>query len=202
MFDDIKADLARCSRRGEILLNPALWAVMSYRFSRWNYKSAFPTLVRLPVWLVSIILDLIVRMVLHVELPATADIGPGLYLPHTGFIVVGPTARIGKNCTIAHGVTIGRGGGGKAEDIGFASIGDRVFIGPGVVLLGAIEIGDDALIAAGAVVVRSVPPAGVIAGNPGRLISQKGSFDLISYANMESDPERNAALALFRLESR
>jgi serine O-acetyltransferase len=198
MFDNIKADIGRCNRRSEVLMNPAVWAVLSYRFHRWTYKSDLPKLIRIPVRLVSAGLDLIVRAVLHVELPAQADIGPGLYIPHAGYIVVGTWAQIGKNCTLAHGVTVGHGRGGKTRDSDVPSIGNRVYVGPGAILMGPIEVGDDALVGAGAVVVRSVPAAGVVAGNPGRILSRNGSFDLISYPNMESDPARLAALASFR----
>jgi serine O-acetyltransferase len=198
MFDNIKADIGRCKRRREILLNPAVWAVLAYRFHRWSHRSALPKFIQLPARVVSTGLDLMVRASLHVELPAQADIGPGLYIPHTGCIVLGTFVKIGRNCTIAHGVTIGHGRGGKTGESGAPSIGNRVYVGPGAIIIGQIEIGDDALIGAGAVVVRSVPPSGVVAGNPGRIISRHGSFDLISYPNMEGDPARLAALALFR----
>jgi serine O-acetyltransferase len=199
MFENIKADIARCNRKSEIFLNPALWAVLSYRLNRWTNRAELPRLVRPILRVVSTAIDLVVRAVLHVELPADADIGPGLYIPHTGCIVVGTSARIGRNCTLAHGVTVGHGRGGKRQEDGAPSIGNRVYVGPGAVIIGPVEIGDDALVGAGAVVVRSVPPAGVVAGNPSRLISRNGSFDLISYPEMERDAGRNAALLSFRL---
>ena len=49
---------------------------------------------------------------------------------------------------------------------------------------------------AGAVVVRSVPPRGVVAGNPARLLATTGAFALVEYPGMEADPERSASLAL------
>jgi serine O-acetyltransferase len=198
MFNAIKADIARCRRPTEVVLNPAVWAVLSYRFNRWSYTSALPRLIRLPIRTVSTALDMLTRIVLHIELPAQAEIGPGLYIPHTGCIVVGTSVRIGENCTLAHGVTIGHGRGGNTRPDGAPMIADRVYLGPGAIIIGAVEIGDDALIGAGAVVVRSIPPAGVVAGNPARLISRNGSFDLISYPDMAGDPARLAALASFR----
>ena len=115
MFDNVRADIARCNRRSEIVLNPALWAVLLYRFNRWGYKSELPIFFRLPVRFVSIVLDLAVRMILHVELPATADIRTrsvdSPYGLHCGWNM-GPDR---KNCTLAHGVTIGHGRGGRTE---------------------------------------------------------------------------------------
>ncbi len=66
--------------------------------------------------------------------------------------------------------------------------------------LGDVEVGDDALIGAGAVVVRSVPARAVVVGNPARIISYKGSFDLIRYPGMESDPARIASLDAARAQ--
>ena len=65
-------------------------------------------------------------------------------------------------------------------------------------IIGPISVGDDALVGVGAVVLKSVPPRGVVAGNPARMISNVGSFDLITYTGMESDPERMAALTANR----
>ncbi len=50
-------------------------------------------------------------------------------------------------------------------------------------------------VGAGAVVVKSVPPRGVVVGNPARLLGLTGSFDLIEYPGMENDPNRISALA-------
>lgn len=53
-------------------------------------------------------------------------------------------------------------------------IGDRVTIGTCSVIVGPVSIGDDAVIGAGAVVTKDVPPGAVVAGSPARVISMKG----------------------------
>ena len=65
---------------------------------------------------------------------------------------------------------------------------------PASAVIGPLKIGDDALIGVSAVVTRSVPPRGVAVGNPARVISLKGSFEVISYKGMETDPQRLNAL--------
>ena len=75
-----------------------------------------------------------------------------------------------------------------------ATIGNRVFIGAGAMIVGKITIGDDAHIFPGSVVTRSVPPRAVVMGYPARVVSHDGSFDLIIYDGMEHDPARRAAL--------
>ncbi|WP_448258199.1 serine O-acetyltransferase [Microbacterium aurum] len=105
----------------------------------------------------------------HCDISRGARIGPGLLLMHRQGVIIGPSV-IGANVVIHHNVTIGqRVARGSAE---VPRIGDDVWIGPGAILTGPIEIGDGATISAGAVVSRDVPPRSLVAGNPGRVIAQ------------------------------
>jgi serine O-acetyltransferase len=197
MFAAIRQDIRRCGatpfpRLKEVLLNPSIWAVFGYRHRRW-VATTFPRPIR---WLLApwtIPLQLLMDILTKVQLPAAAKIGSGLYLPHLGTIVIGSGTTVGRNCTIAHNVTIGHAGG-RTRTGGNPVIGDRVYIGPGAIVIGPITIGNDALIGAGAVVVKSIPPAGVAVGNPARLLCLTGSFALIEYPGMESDSDRSTAM--------
>lgn len=60
-------------------------------------------------------------------------------------IVINGKARIGKNCNIAHGITIGQANRGKLK--GYPTVGDSVWIGTGSVIVGNINIGSNVLIA-------------------------------------------------------
>ena len=131
-----------------------------------------------------------------IQLPSSVSIGPGLYIPHSGYIVVNSSASIGSHCTIAQGVTIGHAGGGRDKSMKAPTVGDRVYIGPGACLIGDISIGDDALIGPGAIVTKDVPPRSVVVGNPARVISTRGSFDLIDYPGMEDDVMRQCSLGM------
>jgi serine O-acetyltransferase len=203
LFENVKQDLRRCGdgtsiRLREVLFNPGTWAVLSYRAKRCLYTRRFPGVVRRPINFLSTLLDLWIKVVTNIELPMTAEIGDGLYIPHTGFIVVATGAKIGRNCTITQGVTIGHAGGGRKDATSCPVIGDRVYIGPSAVVIGPISVGDDALIGAGAIVVDSVPDGGVVVGNPARVISNHGSFDLITYSGAELDEGRMASLRVLR----
>jgi serine O-acetyltransferase len=198
MLNGIRQDFRRCgrgfySRVKEVFTNPAMWAVFWYRLLRW-FQITLPRPVRWVFAIVTVPLHVFIQLLTHVQLPPAVQIGPGLYLPHLGFIVVGSGATIGKNCTLCHGVTIGHARG-RNKTSGTPILGDRVYVGPGAIIIGPITIGDDALIGAGAVVVKSVPGRGVVVGNPARVVSQTGSFDLIEYPGMEIDPERIASQA-------
>jgi serine O-acetyltransferase len=201
MFRNLKRDFRNCgtTARGrvrEMLLNPAMWAVVGYRYRRWAYTLRLPRLLRLPFAAAAVPVQLAAEVATGIQLSAAAGIGPGLYMPHCGATVVGSGSVIGADCTLCHGVTVGHRGGGVGPRPGSPDIGDRVYIGPGSAVVGPLTVGEDAVIGVGAVVVRAVPPRAVVAGNPARVLTHNGSFDLIRYPGMDADPARLASLAL------
>lgn len=107
------------------------------------------------------------------QIPAAAVIGSGLYLGHFGPIIINRAARIGRNVNIAVGAVIGQTNRGARR--GSPEIGDCVWIGANAVIVGAIKIGDRALIAPGAYVTFDVPADAVVVGNPGKVVSSRGS---------------------------
>jgi serine O-acetyltransferase len=198
MFENLARDLGRCGRTRpeqlrEVLFNRGAWAVIGYRFRRWLYTRRLPRLLRLPLNWSAAIVQVATEVATGIELPPSVAVGPGLYIAHGGTLVIASRSVLGANCTLTHGVTIGHGGGGGKS--GCPTIGDRVYIGPGAAVIGPVTVGDDALVGVGAVVVRPVPPRAVVVGNPAKVLSRKGSFDLIAYPGMENDAARNAALA-------
>lgn len=106
------------------------------------------------------------RYGLHIH--RRTPIGAGLYIAHPAGIVINHAATIGRNCSIHQFTTIG------SNDERGATIGDNVWIGPGVNIVGMVTVGDNATIGAGAVVVKDVPAGATVAGNPARIISTTG----------------------------
>jgi serine O-acetyltransferase len=104
--------------------------------------------------------------------------GPGLAIA----FISGPIiayGKIGSNCRISQSVTIGRAPGKE----GMPKIGNNVFIAPGVVIVGPIEIADDIAIGANSYVNKSFPEKGItIAGNPAKKILDTGSERVIDRA--------------------
>lgn len=117
------------------------------------------------------------------DIPAEAEIGSGFYVGHFGGIVVHPEARIGKNCNIAQGVTIGVSNRGKKQ--GVPTIGDNVFIGPGAKIFGRIRVGNNVAIGANAVVYHDIPDNAVVVGIPGHVVSQQGSAGYINQTDYD-----------------
>ena len=198
MFETFSEDLRRYGRTPReraraLLFAPGLWATAAYRFARWT-RARPRGLARRFFGVLAALFNLFAVVTSSIELHEAAEIGPGLYLPHTGYVVVGAGVRLGSHCTLTQGVTIGHAGGGRSGADEFPVVGDRVYVGPGAAIVGPLTVGDDALIGVGAVVTRTVPPRGVAVGNPARVISLNGSFDMIAYAGMERDAARLAAL--------
>ncbi|MBK9223690.1 MAG: serine acetyltransferase [Flavobacterium sp.] len=109
----------------------------------------------------------------------TCEIGKGLFMVHYGTIVINNKSKIGENCNIHQGVTIGNVNRGK--NIGCPKIGNRVWIGANAVVVGGISIGNDVLIAPLTFVNFDIPDNAVVAGNPAKIISYKGSEGYINY---------------------
>lgn len=112
-----------------------------------------------------------------IQISPGTDIGKGFYIGHWGGIVINANAKIGENCNISQGVTIGVANGGKHP--GVPVIGDRVYIGPGAKIFGNITIGNDVAIGANAVVTHSVPDGVSVGGIPAKIISNTGSVNYI-----------------------
>ncbi len=112
------------------------------------------------------------RFVTGIEIHPGAKIGRRLFIDHGSGVVIGETTEVGDDVTLYQGVTLG--GTGKEHGKRHPTIGDRVMISSGAKILGAITIGDDCKIGAGAVVVRSVPPHCTVVGVPGRVVRVAG----------------------------
>jgi serine O-acetyltransferase len=102
-------------------------------------------------------------------------IGEGFYIGHFGTVIVSVNTTIGKNCNIAPGVTIGASRRGEKK--GAPQLGDFVWIGTNAILVGAIHIGSDVLIAPGAYVNFDVPDHSIVLGNPGKIIFRENATD-------------------------
>lgn len=98
--------------------------------------------------------------------------GPGLAIPHYGTIVVHANAKIGSNCRLQEGVTIGAANGSHEA----AVIGNNCYFGSGAKVIGAVRIADDVAVGANAVVTRDISEPGTTwAGIPAHKISDNDS---------------------------
>ena len=106
----------------------------------------------------------LIRWYYHCDIPYSIDVS-GCYFCHKGFgVVINPRTVLGKHIVIQNNVLIG--------EIGEATpvIGDHVYIGAKATIIGDVEVGNNAKIGAGALVLKDVPEGCTVAGVPARVI--------------------------------
>ena len=111
----------------------------------------------------------------QIQIPVNTEIGEGLYIGHSGRIIINSTATLGKNINIATGVTIGQENRGKRK--GAPIIGDNCWIGTNAVIVGSIKIGNDVLIAPLSFVNFDVPDHSIVIGNPAKIIHKENATE-------------------------
>lgn len=145
----------------EIALSyPGLHAVWIHRLAHRLWKRHSRILAR--------ILSQLGRQLTGVEIHPGARIGRRLFIDHGMGVVIGETSTIGDDVTLYHGVTLG--GTSLIHGKRHPDLGNRVTVGAGAKILGAIHVGDDSRIGANAVVVRNVPKNSVVVGIPGQIV--------------------------------
>ncbi|MCX7328710.1 MAG: serine O-acetyltransferase [Hyphomicrobiales bacterium] len=110
--------------------------------------------------------------VFQTDIHPAARIGRGVFLDHATGLVVGSTAVIGDNVSLLQDVTLG--GTGKEKGDRHPKIRSGVLIGAGAKILGNIEVGECARVAAGSVVLASVPRHSTVAGVPAKVVGEAG----------------------------
>jgi serine O-acetyltransferase len=174
---------------------PGIWAVVPYRLTHHCLYRVRPKVLANAFGAFFYMIQRIMVLAFGIEIDVHAHIGPGFFVCHSGGIVIGP-AKIGSNCNLAHGVTLGRSSFETGPALDDAPIlGDRVWLGSGSVVAGPITLGNDVTVAANSLVTRDVPDRGVARGVPASVISLVGSFRQVSYPGMVDDPDRAASLA-------
>ena len=156
----LERDPAARSRLEVFLVYSGLHAIWIQRITHWLWRRNVRFLAR---WL-----SQAARGLTGIEIHPGAQIGPGFFIDHGMGVVIGETAEIGADVTLYHGVTLG--GTSLEKGKRHPTIGDRVVIGAGAKVLGAITIGADSRIGANAVVVKSVPANSVVVGVPGQIV--------------------------------
>ncbi len=162
-----RADLARFRSHGYAgWASEGFWAITVYRAQRAVRTSRFRPFLW-PVGLTLAGVRKLLTTVTHISLNPSAEIGPGLLIPHVGPIRVAAGAKIGADCAIHQVTTIGAG-----SKPGAPTIGDHVCLAAHVCVIGPVAVGDGARVGAGAVVVRDVPAGMTAVGVPARLAGE------------------------------
>ena len=164
LIEDIRAyqrnDPAARSAMEILLLYNGLHATIDYRIAHWLLRHHCRFLARaVSQWS---------KLWTGIEIHPGARIGKRLVIDHGTGIVIGETAEIGDDCLLYQGVTLG----GTGKDVGkrHPTLGNNVMVGAGAKVLGPIHVGNNARIAANAVVLREVPDNATVVGVPGHVV--------------------------------
>ena len=158
-----------------VLTYPGVKAVFFHKLAHFFYVAGFDLIAR--------IISQTIRFFTGIEIHPGAKIGKNLFIDHGMGVVIGETSEIGDNVTIYHAVTLG----GSSPSIDserqryekrHPTIGNDVVIGSGAQIIGPVNVGNGARIAANAVVVKDVPENATMVGIPAKAVKleNKGNF--------------------------
>ncbi len=164
----MERDPAASSALEVLLTYSGVHAVIVHRLAHWFYKHGHKVIAR--------IISQTMRGITGIEIHPGAKIGKGLLIDHGSGVVIGETAEIGDYCLLYQGCTLG--GTGKDHGKRHPTLGNNVMVGAGAKILGPFKVGDNAKIAANAVVLKEVPPNSTAVGVPARIVKQNGKRTL------------------------
>ena len=187
-------DPAARSRLEIFLLYPGVHATLYHRLAHCLYRHRLFFLARLvSQWS---------RFWTGIEIHPGARIGRRFVIDHGMGIVIGETAEIGDDCLLYQGVTLG--GTGKDKGKRHPTLGNNVLVGSGAKVLGPFTVGDNARIAAGAVVLSAVPEDCTAVGVPAHVVRVAGKIatfaDEVDQISVRDPVEEKLNAALSRLE--
>ena len=175
-------DPAARSKISIFLLYPGVRAVIDHRIAHWFYKKGFFFIARS--------ISQSSRKRTGIEIHPGATIGKRLVIDHGMGIVIGETTIIGDDCLLYQGVTLG--GSGKEKGKRHPTLGNNVLVGAGAKVLGSFTVGDNARIAANAVVLNPIPENATAVGVPAKVVRVKGEkVDILDHTHVP-DPVQQA----------
>jgi serine O-acetyltransferase len=163
--EDLAATLSRdpaARNKVDVFFNsPGVHALLWHRVANRLWRMGAKLLAR--------IVSTLTRFLTGIEIHPAATLGRRVVIDHGMGVVIGETATVGDDCLIYHGVTLGGKHPGSRNTVAglrHPTIGSRVTIGAGGIILGPVSVGDDAVIGAHSVVVSDVPPGALAVGVP------------------------------------
>ncbi len=168
----IARDPAARSRLEVVLTYPGFHAVLAHRLSHALWRRGWRVLGR--------VISQFARWVTGIEIHPGATIGQRLFIDHGMGVVIGETAEIGDDVTMYQDITLGGtspsvNSAAQANKKRHPTLRDRVIVGAGAQVLGAITVGVGAKVGANAVVVNDVPAGALVVGIPAKIAAPRAS---------------------------
>ena len=164
----------------EVLLTyPGVKALAAHRLSHFLWEHGFKLLARMhsQFW----------RFWTQIEIHPGAQIESGVFIDHGSGLVIGETAIVEKGVLLYHGVTLG----GTGKDVGkrHPTVRKGALISAHAQVIGPVEIGENAKVGAGAVVVADVPSDVTVVGIPAKIVRVHGQKDEPTIHEVEEQRE-------------
>ena len=175
----LERDPAARSRWEVLTCYPGLHAVIMHRWAYACWQNDFKWLGRF--------ISHIARWLTGIEIHPGATLGRRVFIDHGMGVVIGETAKVGNNCTIYQGVTLG----GTSLYKGVKrhpTLGNGVIVGANAMVLGGFTVGEGAKIGSASVVVKEIPAGATAVGNPARIIMSKEDVSI----KQEAVPQKTA----------
>jgi serine O-acetyltransferase len=153
--------------------DPALWAVIVHRLGNAR-MDVRPKLLRLPLSAIYRFLYTAQKWMWGIDFEYTVKLGRRVRLWHHGGMVIG-ARRIGNDVHIRHNVTLGIAKRGEPDEK--PVVDDGVEIGVGAVIVGAVRLGRNCVVAPNSLVMSSVPPGWTVVGVPARPVCRTSRAD-------------------------
>ncbi|WP_048801124.1 serine O-acetyltransferase [Streptococcus constellatus] len=170
----------------EVLLTyPGIKALAAHRISHflWNHGCKLLARMHSQFW----------RFWTQIEIHPGAKIASGVFIDHGSGLVIGETVVVEKGVMLYHGVTLG--GTGKDAGKRHPTVRQGALISAHAQLIGPIEIGENARVGAGAVVVADVPSDVTVVGIPAKIVRVHGQKDTPTIKNLEEIREESYYLS-------
>ena len=156
-------DPAARSKIEIVLCYSGMHAIWTYRFTHLLWTRGFKIEAR--------IISQLSRFFTGIEIHPGATIGRRFFIDHGMGVVIGETTEIGDDVLLYQGVVLG--GVSLEKHKRHPTLGNKVVVGSGAILLGPIKVGDEARVGAGSVVIGDVPSGATVVGVPGRVIIER-----------------------------
>ena len=166
----------------EVLLTyPGIKALAAHRLSHflWNHGCKLLARMHSQFW----------RFWTQIEIHPGAQIESGVFIDHGGGLVIGETAIVEKGALLYHGVTLG--GTGKDTGKRHPTVRRGALVSAHAQVIGPVEIGENAKVGAGAVVVADVPSDVTVVGIPAKIVRVHGQKDAPTIKNLEEIREES-----------
>ena len=185
IIDALRTDIASVVERDpacERFIEPFLYfkgfhAIQTHRLAHWLWATGERDF--------SLYLQSRSSDVFQTDIHPAAQLGKGIFLDHATGLVVGETCVIEDHVSLLQNVTLG--GTGKESGDRHPKVRKGAMIGAGAKILGNIEIGEGARVAAGSVVLRPVPPRSTVAGVPAKIVKTEDEAEGRSVDQVLSD---------------